>query len=82
MSSPPLFESEPVLLRAVPRPPVNPRDVAALFDWLDVEPLHYREFQLVDEKDSPGVPSTGVVAGRTSSPAEKRLVLVSRASAS
>jgi hypothetical protein len=75
------FERVSALLQAVPaRPAANPRDVAALFDWLDIEDLRYREFQLPDEVATPDFRPKDTPPKRKSAPAAIGPVLLQRSS--
>jgi hypothetical protein len=88
MAYPPPFESAPASLQIVTdRPGANPRDVAELFDWLDVENLRYREFQLPDELSTPNLRPSHISSGfeaprRIVEPTEMRPMLVERATGS
>ena len=88
MACPPPFESTPASLQIVTdRPVANPHDVAELFDWLDVENLRYREFQLPDDPSTPNLRPSHISPGyeaprRIVEPTEMRPVLVERATGS
>lgn len=84
MACPPPFESTPASFQIVTgRPVANPRDVAELFDWLDVENLRYREFQLPDDLSTPNLRPSQISQGyeaprRIAEPTEMRPLLVQR----
>jgi hypothetical protein len=75
------LERVSALLQAVPaRPAPNPRDVAALFDWLDIGDLRYWEFQLPDEVATPDLRPKNTSPKRKSAPAAIGPVLLQRSS--
>lgn len=78
MAFPPPFESIPAWAPSrTERPAANPRDVAELFDCLNVEHLRYREFPSPDE-----MVAADVFLGRAFSrripmpPARKKLLIM------
>ena len=75
MSRPPKSKpaSIPFLLE---RPVANPRDVAELFDSLDVEQLRYREFQLPDEPTAFDLRPNSIPPRRPPAPASAQPMLL------
>ena len=79
MSYPPMSEPASRLF-LLEKPVTNPRDVAELFDSLDVEHLRYREFQLPDEPTAFDLRPNGVPPRRLPAPASAQpmFLLLSR----
>ncbi len=77
MAFSPPFESIPASSQSQPeRPAANPRDVAELFDWLNVEHLRYREFPPAEGMAAADVPLGRAFPRRIYMPPVRKKILM------